>query len=113
MGVFDAERDGLVGAVAPEGAFRFMEEFRLWRVRDRVDAGVAEDAAGFAGAVEEEEGADAEGVLLSVRAVADKEEAVGQGVMGGDGDGVGARRRRGRRTYRIRFRTRSHSVRRL
>ena len=74
--IHDAEGDRQVGAGAPEGVFRLVEEQGLGGMRDRVDSGLAEDGAGLACGVEIEAGADAVGVGRGVGAVADDYEPV-------------------------------------
>ena len=66
-----AERNREIAAKPPEGAFRLMEQERFRRIRNRPNAGFAQNAAGHVRAVDVEEGPDLAGVGQCVRTVAD------------------------------------------
>ena len=66
-----AELDRKIAAKPPEGAFRLMEQERFRRIRNRPNAGFAQNAAGHVRAVDVEEGPNLAGVGQCVRTVAD------------------------------------------
>ena len=95
----DPEGEREVGALAPEGVFLLIADCRQGRVRQRINAGLAEKAPGHAGTVEHEKSADQPRVFLRMGAVTDGREAEGLeggcfgNAAGGKGEGLGALRR--------------------
>ena len=86
-GVLHPEGDRKIGPFPEKGALFFVQENRHGRAGHRIDAGLPQDTAGIAAAIQEEEGADAVRVALTVRAVADEDQAEreegGNGRLGG------------------------------